>query len=138
MQRKTSMWRDPSPDRLGCESCRFQGGIPMSSFNVLVFAIRRRPGREAFEVRTRVAARDKSRSFMTRALADSYRAELVRAARRGLAFDPAFGEPPAWARPPPTAVTWHQHAVADAAMKWPHLAAHSRSSTTTAPATFPP
>ena len=45
----------------------------MSSFNVRVFAIRRRPGHAAFEVRRRVAGRDKSRSFMTRALADSYR-----------------------------------------------------------------
>ena len=52
----------------------------MSSFDVRVFAIRRRPGRTAFEVRWRVADRDKSRSFMTWALADSYRAELVRAA----------------------------------------------------------
>jgi len=108
----------------------------MSSFNVRVFAIRRRPGREAFEVRWRVAARDKSRSFMTRTLAGSYRAELVRAARRGLAFDPASGEPPAWARPRPVAVTWYQHAVAYAAMKWPHLAAaHSRASTADALAT---
>ena len=45
----------------------------MSSFDVRVFAIRRRPGRKAFEVRWRVAGRDKSRSFVTRALADSYR-----------------------------------------------------------------
>jgi hypothetical protein len=37
----------------------------MSSFDVRVFAIRRRPGRTAFEVRWRVAGRDKSRSFMT-------------------------------------------------------------------------
>jgi hypothetical protein len=59
----------------------------VSSFDVRVFAIRRRPGRKAFEVRWRVAGRDRSRSFMTRALADSYRAELVREARRGRAFD---------------------------------------------------
>ena len=57
----------------------------MSSFDVRVFAIRRRPGRKRFEVRWRVAGRDRSRSFMSRALADGYRAELVRAARRGLA-----------------------------------------------------
>ena len=55
----------------------------MSCFNVRVFAIRRRPGRAAFEVRWRAAGRDRSRSFMTRALADSYRAELVRVARKG-------------------------------------------------------
>jgi hypothetical protein len=68
----------------------------VSSFDVRVFAIRRRPGRAAFEVRWRVAGRDRSRSFMTRALADSYRAELVRAARKGTGFDPATGEPAAW------------------------------------------
>jgi len=54
----------------------------VSSFDVRVFAIRRRAGRMSFEVRWRVAGRDRSRSFMTRALADSYRAELVRAARK--------------------------------------------------------
>ena len=38
---------------------------------------------------------------MTRALADSYRAELVRAARRGLAFAPGTGEPESWAAAEP-------------------------------------
>ena len=99
----------------------------MNSFDVRVFAIRRRPGRAAFEVRWRIAGRDRSRSFMTRALADSYRAELVRAARKGNGFDPATGEPAAWAVPEPVTVTWYQHAVAYAEMKWPHLAPHSRA-----------
>ena len=69
----------------------------MSSIDVRVFAFRRRPGRAAFEVRWQVAGRLRSRSFMTRALADSFRAELVRAARKGAGFDPATGEPAAWA-----------------------------------------
>src|ERR1019366_6781137 len=43
----------------------------VGSFDVRVFAIRRRPGRRVFEVRWRVAGGDKSRSFITRALADS-------------------------------------------------------------------
>jgi hypothetical protein len=55
----------------------------MNSFDVWIFAIRHRPGRRVFEVRWLVAGRDKSRCLMTRALADSYRAELVRAARKG-------------------------------------------------------
>jgi hypothetical protein len=42
-----------------------------------------RPCRKTFEVRWRVAGRDRSRSFTNRALADSYRTELVRAARTG-------------------------------------------------------
>ena len=110
----------------------------MSSFDVRVFAIRRRPGRKTFEVRWRVAGRDRSRSFMTRALADSYRAELVRAARKGLAFAPGTGEPESWAAPEPEPVTWYQHAVAYAEMKWPHLAPHSRASLADALATVTP
>ncbi len=110
----------------------------MSSFNVRVFAIRRRPGHAAFEVRWRVAGRDKSRSFMTRALADSYRAELVHAARQGQAFDTATGEPAAWVAPEPVTVTWYQHAMAYAEMKWPHLAPHSRASLADALATVTP
>ena len=110
----------------------------MSSFDVRVFAIRRRPGRMSFEVRWRVAGRDRSRSFMTRALADSYRAELVRAAGKGAGFDPATGEPAGWAALEPVTVTWYQHAVAYAEMKWPHLAPHSRASLADALATVTP
>ena len=110
----------------------------MSSFDVRVFAIRRRAGRAAFEVRWRVAGRDRSRSFMTRALADSFRAELVRAARRGAGFDPATGEPGSWTAPGPEPVTWYRHAVAYAQVKWPHLAPHSRASLADALATVTP
>lgn len=44
-------------------------------------------------MRWKVAGRGRSKSFLTRRPADSYRAELVRATRRGLEFDPATGEP---------------------------------------------
>lgn len=68
----------------------------MNRFDVSVHAIRRRPGRRRpFEVRWRAAGRSRSKSFITRKLADSYRAELVGAARMGLDFDPLTGEPPA-------------------------------------------
>ena len=111
----------------------------MSSFDVRVFAIRHRPGRKTFEVRWRVAGRDRSRSFIFRALADGYRAELVRAARKGLvAFAPGTGEPESWAAPEPEPVTWYQHAVAYAEMKWPRLAPHSRASLADALATVTP
>ena len=111
----------------------------MSRFDVGMYAIRRRRDRRRpFEVRWRAAGRARSRSFLTRALAESYRAELVRAARLGLEFDPATGEPVLWAGPGPVAVTWYQHAVAYAAMKWPSLAAHSRASLAEALATVTP
>ena len=59
-------------------------------------------------------------------------------ARRGQAFDPATGEPAAWVTPEPVTVTWYQHAVAYAEMKWPHLALHSRASLADALATITP
>jgi hypothetical protein len=104
----------------------------MTGFDVSIYAIRRRPGRRhPFEVRWRAAGRVRSRSFLTRALADSYRAELVRA---GLEFDPDTGEPAAWNQPEPTTVTWYQYAAA----RWRDLAAHSRSSLADALATVTP
>jgi hypothetical protein len=97
--RSARKWPEP-----GCSSCgglgswvarHLQGRTTVDSFGVRVFATRRRPGRKTFEVRSRVAGRDRSRPFMPWALADSYHAELVRAARNGLAFDLATGEPAA-------------------------------------------
>ena len=100
-------------------------GATLNKFDVSVHATRRRPGRrKPFEVRWRAAGRSKSKSFITRKLADSYRAELVRAARMGLDFDPLTGEPAAWNLPEPAIVTWYEAAAAYAAMKWPSLAAH--------------
>ncbi len=52
----------------------------MNRFDMIVYTIRRRLGRRrSFEVRWRAAGRARSKSFITRALADSYRAELIRA-----------------------------------------------------------
>jgi integrase len=111
----------------------------VNRFDVSVHAIRRRAGRRRpFEVRWRAAGRSRSKSFITRGLADSYRAELVRAARTGLEFDPLTGEPAAWNLPEPATVTWYQEATAYAAMKWPSLAAHSRASVAEALATVTP
>jgi hypothetical protein len=111
----------------------------MNAFDVRIYTIRRRKNkRRPFEVRWRVAGRDRSKSFLTRALADSYRAELIRAARQGLEFDPATGEPVRWAVPAPPVTTWLEHAVAYADMKWPHLAPHSRASLADALATLTP
>jgi hypothetical protein len=46
----------------------------MNTFDVRIYPIRRRKSRRRpFEVRWRVAGRDKSKSFITRQLADSYR-----------------------------------------------------------------
>lgn len=111
----------------------------MNGFDVIIYALRRRPGRRRpYEVRWRAAGKTRSRSFLTRALADGYRAELVRAARTGLEFDPATGEPATWNRPQPVTVTWYQHAASYATARWPELAARSRSSLADALATITP
>jgi integrase len=111
----------------------------MNAFDVRVHAIRRRADRRhPFEVRWHAGGRARSRSFTTRRLADSYRAELVRAARMGQAFCPATGEPALWAAPQPPAVTWYSHAVTYMDARWPQLAAHSRASVADALATVTP
>jgi hypothetical protein len=111
----------------------------VNTFNVRVHSIRRRcDRRRPFELRWHVGTAAKSKSFPTRGLADSYQAELVRAARKGLAFDPVTGEPVLWAAPAPGTVSWYQHAIGYADMKWPHLAAHSRASLAEALATITP
>jgi hypothetical protein len=80
----------------------------VNRFDVSVYAIRRRTGRRRpFEVRWQAAGRSRSKSFITRRLADSYRAELARAARMGLDFDPLTGEPTAWNLPEPATITWY-------------------------------
>jgi hypothetical protein len=114
-------------------------GASVNRFDVSVYAIRRRAGRRRpFEVRWPAAGRSRSKSLITRRLADSYRAELVRAARTGLEFDPLTGEPTTWNLPEPATVTWYQEATAYAAMKWPALAAHSRASVAEALTTVTP
>ncbi len=114
----------------------------MNAFDVRIYTIRRRKGRRRpFEVRWQAAGRTRSKLFLTRGLADSYRADLVCAAHQGLEFDPATGEPVLWAVPVLPVTTWLEHAVAYAEMKemkWPHLAPHSRASLADALATVSP
>jgi hypothetical protein len=106
----------------------------MSVFDVRVCAIRRRAGRRRrFEVRWHSAGR--IRSFLTTGLADSYGAELVSAARKGLEFGPATGEPVLWAVPQQVTITEYQHAIAHMDMKWPRLGPPSRASVAEALAT---
>jgi integrase len=111
----------------------------MSAFDVRIHAIRRRPDRRRpFEVRWHAAGRARSRSFITRGLAEGCRAELIRAARKGLDFSPGTGEPASWAAPEAATISWLEHAAAYAAMKWPLAAAHTRAGIADALATIAP
>ena len=111
----------------------------MSPFDVRIHAIRRRPDRlRPFEVRWHAGGRARSRSFIARGLADSYRAELIRAARKGLDFTPGTGEPASWATPEAATISWLEHAAAYTAMKWPLAAACTRAGIADALATITP
>lgn len=104
-----------------------------TSYDVQFWTIRLRAGRaKPQEVRWSVGGVSKSKSFLTKALADNYRAKLIVAARTGEEFDTETGEPVAWAKaaepvaPEQPRVTWFEHACDFAAMKWPHIAARNR------------
>lgn len=76
-------------------------------------------------MRWRVGGHSHQESFRTKALADSFRAALVRATRAGEAFDVETGRPESAERKNSTR-TWYEHARAYAEMKAPHVAAKTR------------
>ena len=97
----------------------------MSTYDVRFWAIRKRAGRRMpYQLRWVVAGHEHSESFLTKALADAFRAELMAAARAGEPFDPVTGLPESRARD----TSWFQHACNYVVMKWPRAAAKSRKS----------
>lgn len=82
--------------------------------------------KKTYSLRWVVAGRVLSESFPNSALAESFRAELVTAARKGEAFDTVTGLPVSKHRDSQSGVSWYQHAIDYAGMKWPSAAAKSR------------
>jgi integrase len=89
-----------------------------------MWGIRKRNRQKPYQVRWLVTGRSHAETFVTRALAESFRAELMAAARSGEAFDEVTGLPEARARD----VSWFDHAVSYVDTKWPRAAAKSRKS----------
>jgi len=81
-----------------------------------------------YRLRWTVAGAVKSTTYTTRALADSRRAELLSATRRGEAFDVATGLPVSQL-PDERGTTWWEWVLAYVDLKWPALAPNSRRST---------
>ena len=71
---------------------------------------------------------DQLRQTAVRALAESHRADLMKAARTGEPFDELTGLPESKAQD----VSWYDHTVSYVDTKWPRAAAKSRKSTTEA------
>lgn len=101
----------------------------MKSYEIKIWEITKRTDRKArpWRVRWAVGSRRFEELFRTKALADSFRSELVKAANAGEAFDTETGRPVSAARSMKT-TTWYAHARAYVEMKWPRVAAKSRRS----------
>ncbi|WP_031505894.1 tyrosine-type recombinase/integrase [Streptomyces megasporus] len=100
----------------------------MKSHDVRVWGIRKRPTKTpSYDVRWKVGDRPFSETFRTKALADNFRAKLLRATQKGEEFDTGAGLPDSMAPAKPS-LTWYDFARKYVAMKWPHAAPNSRDS----------
>ena len=78
-----------------------------------------------YYVRWTVDGREWTEPFKGKALADSFRSDIVSAARRGEAFDVATGRPVSMRRAA-LDMSWYRLACAFVDMKWPRVAATTR------------
>jgi integrase len=78
-----------------------------------------------YKVRWVVAGRPRKKAFRTKALADSFRSELVTALRKGRAFDTITGHP-AVGQEVTRSESWYVFACSYVDMKWPDSAGKSR------------
>jgi len=81
-----------------------------------------------YRVRWIVGGHRQSRTFTTRALADSRRSELMSAARRGEPFDVESGLPGAEAANAGSGTSWWDWVLRYVDLKWPTLSPNSRRS----------
>ncbi|WP_157249719.1 tyrosine-type recombinase/integrase [Nonomuraea typhae] len=101
----------------------------MESLDVIIWNIRQRSGRaKPYELRWKVGTEPKSKSFMTHALADHFRANLLKAAKKGEAFDTITGLPASTLKPEKLNLSWYDFARKYVAMRWKAAAAKTRES----------
>jgi integrase len=112
----------------------------MKSYDVKFWTIR--PGkaktRRTWEVRWKVGHTPQSRTFASKAQADSFLAERSSAARKGEAFDTETGLPDSMATTASRGRSWLAFCLAYTDTKWPHAAPKTRDSLTDALATIIP
>jgi integrase len=99
-----------------------------TSFDFHPWKIQTRKGRKTpYRVRWVVSGRQFGSSFVTMALAESFRATLITAARKGEGFDTDSGLPESMERTRRD-VSFYEHAAEFSAAAWPAAAAKSRVS----------
>jgi integrase len=98
-----------------------------TTYDVRVWSIQENAGTrgKTYVVRWRVAGRRWKATFKTAALADSFRSDLLSAARKGEAFDTTTGRPVSMLRTSKD-MSWYAFACAYADLKWPRVAATTR------------
>jgi hypothetical protein len=100
----------------------------LSSYDVRFWKIEvRKDRRTPYRVRWTVAGQQFSDSYLTMALAESFRSQLIMAARKGEGFDLETGLPESMVRQLRD-VSFFQHAMEFAASAWKGSAAKSRVS----------
>jgi integrase len=100
----------------------------LSSYDVRFWAIEVRKNRRTpYRVRWTVAGEQFGRSFLTSGLAESFRSQLITAARAGEGFDPDTGLPDSMVRKLRD-VSFYTHALEFADFAWKGYAAKSRVS----------
>jgi integrase len=99
--------------------------------DVRIWQVRRVNGktRVTYELRWSVDRKPRSRSFSTKAMANSRRAELSAAVSQGEPFDVETGLPASMVRTPSEEILWWDWALLYIDTKWPRLAPSSRRST---------
>ncbi|MCA2229964.1 tyrosine-type recombinase/integrase [Nonomuraea aurantiaca] len=101
----------------------------MQTHDVVIWSIRNRKGRaKPYQLRWKVGTEPKSKAFLTKALADSFRADLLKAAKRGEPFDTLTGLPASMTRTEKAALSWYDFCRKYVCMRWKGAAAKTRES----------
>lgn len=110
------------------------------TFDVRVWSVTKRTRRDGpkYRVRWIVAGKEWHDTFPTRALAVSFRSDLISATCRGESFLVLTGRPVSWQRAETASVSWYEHACAYVDMKWPQAAGKSRQGIAESLATVTP
>ena len=111
-----------------------------TTYDVRVWGVTKRAWRSGttYRVRCLVGRKEWHDSFATKALAESFRADLLSLSRQGEPFDIATGRPVSWQRPEQVVTSWYEHACAYVDMKWPRAAGKSRQGIADSLATVTP
>jgi hypothetical protein len=98
-----------------------------ATYDIRIWGIQKYKGKRGttYTVRWRVAGTKPQRTFTTLKLAESFRTDLLVAAREGLPFDIQSGLPVSMRRRN-VSRTWYQHAMEFVVVKWPHISPRHR------------